>query len=215
MRKTIVELFNKKSLQLAKGKKILIVEDNRVDRIILRSMLKMYFDVIVLAKDGEEGYKKYLQERFDIVLTDIMMPKMDGVELIQKIKKFDKCQPVAVISSVSDSDRLIELIDLGINTFILKPLDKDVILTKIGNLLENIYYKREIEKLAFKEYLFRKLNPNIEESKKKSIKSKKSIDTIRVEKSIIDTHEDDLATNENMFEISHEEQSEIAFYHLH
>jgi CheY-like chemotaxis protein len=199
----------KKSLSLARGKKILIVEDNRVDRLILKSMLKQYFDVIVEAKDGQDGIQKYKKERFDIVLTDIMMPNMNGIELIKKIKKFDRCQHIAVISSANDSDKLIELIDLGINTFILKPLDKDIILTKIANLLESIYYKREMDKLAYKEYLFKSLNKSMDDDKIEEIKSRKSIDTIRVQNSIIDSIEKEELHND--FEITEEEQSEIAF----
>jgi CheY-like chemotaxis protein len=200
-----------KSLNLARGKKILIVEDNRVDRMILKSMLKVYFDMIVEAKDGEDALAKYHKERFDIVLTDIMMPKMNGIELIRKIKKFDKCQPIAVISSANDSNKLIELIDLGINTFILKPLDKNVILSKISNLLENIYYKKEMDKLSYKEYLFTILNNSLDADKVEELINKKSIDTIRVQNSIKQNATVVQEHIANDFEITVEEQSEIAY----
>jgi YesN/AraC family two-component response regulator len=199
---------SERNLNLAKGKKILIVEDNRVDRNILRSMLKVYFDVIVLAKDGVDALKRYQDERFDIVLTDLMMPNMDGVELIKRIKEINKSQHIAVISSSNDSNRLIELIDLEINTFILKPLNKEMILKKVSRLLENIYYRREMEKLAFKEYLFNVLNKDGSSEKLEKLQNRQSIDTLRLQNSL---KGDFAISNNSDVNISYALQSDLVF----
>jgi CheY-like chemotaxis protein len=136
---------------LSKGRKLLLVEDNSIVLNILISLLKHYF-FIKVAKNGQDGLKLYKEESFDIVITDIHMPKMNGIDMCKEIRKIDIEQPLVVISSSDNADDFISLIDLNIQSFIAKPFTKDKFYDKLSLVLKNIYYRKIAERQRFKEY---------------------------------------------------------------
>ncbi len=117
------------SVHTNKNIKILYVEDNQMVRESTFYILEEFFDYIDTAKDGHDGLQKYQQffdqnaEYYDIIITDINMPRMNGIEMIKAIQTIHKEQHIIVISAHNESDHLIELINIGISNFILKPID--------------------------------------------------------------------------------------------
>jgi len=115
---------------------ILLVEDYAPLRNEMAEVLENFFKIVVVAGDGEEAltlYKEYdaaYQKGFDIVLTDIQMPHMDGVELSERIRQIYGEQTIIVLSAHTDSAYLLKLINFGISKFITKPIqDQDLLET--------------------------------------------------------------------------------------
>jgi DNA-binding response OmpR family regulator len=140
-------LISKKQLKLyGKGKKVLIVDDDAITRKIIFKSLQEYFSRIVVATDGEDALKKYQAENsFDIVITDVNMPKMNGIELSKAMRSIKQDQPIIILSSTTDANSLISLIEIGIDNFLLKPFEFERLARKILNILENDSFKHIIE----------------------------------------------------------------------
>ena len=103
--------------------KILIIDDDPEIREILRQTLTKLGYKAGTAKSGEEGVERITRESFSLVLCDVMMPEMDGLETLDRIKKLDKALPVLMISGEGTHDRLIQAINKGAVDFISKPLN--------------------------------------------------------------------------------------------
>jgi YesN/AraC family two-component response regulator len=137
---------------LAKNKKVLIVDDDEQIVDIMADILKKSFGTVVTAYNGKEALEKYTTDKFDLVITDIRMPKMDGIELSIEIRRLHHEQAIIVASAHSDSEYLMDLISLGINDFILKPIDMTLFYKKIIKVLEYELHKKELERLRFKQF---------------------------------------------------------------
>ncbi|WP_372998277.1 HD domain-containing phosphohydrolase [Sulfurimonas sp.] len=134
---------------------ILYVEDEQVLRDGITTFLNKIFTNIDTAVDGEEGLKKYTQNQYDIVITDIQMPKMDGLEMISKIKEINEKQEIIVVSAYTDSEFLTNSIQLGVTGYIVKPIDFSQILKmlnqsvdKLSAFHENEMYKSDLEAMV-------------------------------------------------------------------
>ncbi|MCK5110376.1 MAG: response regulator [Arcobacteraceae bacterium] len=125
---------------------LLIVEDEKALNRELVNMFSLLFGSVEFAYDGKEGLEKYKTFRPDIVLTDISMPKMNGIKMSQEIKDVYREQPIIVLSAHDDIKFMIELIDIGIAQFILKPFDRNTLMYKLLKVSENIIYKKEFDK---------------------------------------------------------------------
>jgi CheY-like chemotaxis protein len=108
-----------------KNLRLLIVEDDEQIRMATVAVFKRLFAEVDEASDGEEGLMKFQSQpdRYDIILTDINMPNMDGTQMIEAIRKSDALIPIVVLSAHTESDRLIKVINAGADSFLLKPLD--------------------------------------------------------------------------------------------
>ena len=115
---------------------VLYVEDDQTFANDTCELFKNFFNKVDLSLDGKSAYEQYLnyyekeKKYYDILITDIRMPKMSGLELTKKIYKHNKNQITIVISAYSDSEVLVDFINLGIEYYILKPFDIDDI-TKV------------------------------------------------------------------------------------
>jgi YesN/AraC family two-component response regulator len=101
---------------------VLYVEDDAALRKETVILLESYFEKLDVAVDGIDGLDKYNQHSYDIIITDINMPRMDGIEMIRHIRDINLDQKVIAISAHNESEILINLIRSGISSFILKPL---------------------------------------------------------------------------------------------
>ncbi|MEZ4694429.1 MAG: response regulator transcription factor [Aliarcobacter sp.] len=142
------------------GKKIsvLFVEDDDSLRKEMSFLLGDIFEYIDISADGEEGFNKYTNyykenlSYYDLIITDIQMPNMNGINLIKNIYKLNPKQKVLVLSAHNESDYLLELVNIGIAQFILKPVDYDNFLEVIFKVSKNIYekkYKKESKNNSF------------------------------------------------------------------
>ncbi len=130
---------SKELLQYTQNLSLLFAEDHDELRINTCEILKNFFKKVDSAKDGEEALNLYKNayknnKAYDLVLTDIQMPKMDGVILTEKIYEINNTQTVIVLSAHDESSYLLPLINLGIEQFIKKPIDYQELLKVLLNI---------------------------------------------------------------------------------
>jgi putative two-component system response regulator len=120
-----------------KQPKILIVDDNKVNVELLRTQLKHYKYDLDTAYDGEEALDKIQKSRPDLVLLDLMMPKISGFEICKAIKRNKETQfiPVIVITALQELDDKLKAIELGADDFLVKPINRLELVTRIKSLL--------------------------------------------------------------------------------
>lgn len=113
--------------------RILVVDDERSIRNTLKEILEYEKFEVEVAEDGFEALEKLEKNRFDLVLCDIKMPKMDGLEVLDKIHKLDSDATVVMISGHGTIETAVEAIKKGAYDFISKPLDLNRLLITIRN----------------------------------------------------------------------------------
>ena len=119
----------KELIKYSKELTVLFVEDHKDLRENSVDMLKNFFTQVHSAVDGDEAFTKYQDfyknnsKYYDIVISDIQMPKIDGVELTKNIYTINPSQIIIILSAFDDSKYLLPLINLGIERFIKKPID--------------------------------------------------------------------------------------------
>jgi len=116
--------------------KILIIDDEKVIRATLREILEYEKFIISEAKDGEEGLAKIKEEDFDLVLCDVKMPKMDGIEVLEQAKALDKSPQFIMISAHGSIETAVEATKKGAFDFIPKPPDLNRLLLTVRNALD-------------------------------------------------------------------------------
>ena len=132
-------------LKLLKKIRVLYVEDDVEVVEHITSTLKLFFDEILIAYSGEEGIKLFETQKPLVVITDIDLPNMSGVELIRHIRKIDKTIPVLVTTSYDDKKMLIDLIPLGVTQFLLKPLNFNKLTSAFEEILDNLANNKKLE----------------------------------------------------------------------
>ena len=113
---------------------LLLVEDEDSIRESMQEVFGGVFQKVISASNGDEGLKKFKKFSPDIVIADIMMPIMDGLEMSRQIKEFSKNTPVVILSAYSEKEKLLKAIDVGIDKYVIKPIDMD----ELFALLEQI-----------------------------------------------------------------------------
>ena len=127
---------------------ILYIEDDEGVRTVNARFLNRMFNELFEAKDGEEGYELYKKYHPDIILTDINMPKLDGMSLAKKIRKEDKNTKIIISTAFSDKNYLLDAIELNLERYIIKPLNSRNLMPALSKAVKAL----EIEK-DFKIYL--------------------------------------------------------------
>ncbi|NLC27761.1 MAG: response regulator transcription factor [Campylobacteraceae bacterium] len=110
---------------------VMLVEDENAIRKALSSAIEEEFAKLITARDGEDGLKKFKKYKPDIVITDISMPIMDGLDMASAIKKISKETPVIILSAFSEKERLIKAIDVGVDKYLIKPIDPDELMESV------------------------------------------------------------------------------------
>ena len=112
---------------------------------LLKDAISDSFFSVVIAKDGNEGLKKFKSFKPDIIITDIMMPVCDGLDMTIKIKKLDGNIPIIVLSAHSDKEQLLKAIDIGINKYFIKPFDPEEVIEHINKIAPSLNKKRQVK----------------------------------------------------------------------
>lgn len=124
--------MNTKMLEELSNYTVLYAEDDAGVRKNVAEMLRLLFKEVFVAIDGEEAYALFTTQSPDIVITDIKMPKLDGIELAKKIRNDDANIQIIVISAYTEVDYMLEAIDLSLMRYIVKPITE----TKLFEALE-------------------------------------------------------------------------------
>jgi len=152
----------------AKDIKLLYVEDDKDARESTLEALEMLFQNITVGVDGEDGLNAFKNDDFDIIITDINMPKMNGIDMIFKIREIDKDITIIVLSAHDDKKYFEQTIKAGIDGYLLKPIDIeqfiDLMIKSVNNInkakelddyKKNLEKKVEIQTQKIKENLYR------------------------------------------------------------
>ena len=119
---------------------LLYVEDNQDAREMTTMILEDFFDNIIVAVDGEDGYNKFLENDIDLVITDINMPKLNGLELCEKIRKTNEEVSIIILSAHNEDNFFMDSIKYGVNGYLLKPIDIDQLASTINNVVQKYKY---------------------------------------------------------------------------
>jgi len=139
---------------------VLYIEDEKELRDSLTIYLKKIFKRVDTAENGKVGLDQYNNNRYDIVITDILMPLMNGIEVITEINKLNSAQEVIVISAYAETDYFIDCIKLGVGGYILKPINFEQINSVLLEM-SNKLIKTE-KSISYKNYLERTIKDNSE-----------------------------------------------------
>jgi DNA-binding response OmpR family regulator len=156
---------------------ILIVEDDILLQEQLKTFLSKIFKFVDVANNGLEALEKYSKNSYSLIFTDLTMPFMGGEELSRRIKSINESQHIMVLSAHSESDKLIQLVNIGIDGYLLKPLDISSVLKQINKICQSIYNHDMLEHL----------NLILEESNGELIKSNAELQATLEELSIAKT----------------------------
>ncbi|TGG88824.1 response regulator [Geotoga petraea] len=118
------------------NKKILITEDNSINLELMKEFLNDENFLIDTAADGEEAFKKYEQNKYDLLLMDIQIKKINGLEVIKKIRKKDDSTPILAISGFTRPEDRFKFILAGANDFLPKPYTKEELISFIKKLIK-------------------------------------------------------------------------------
>ena len=152
---------------MIKNLRVLFVEDEESIRVSLKETIGDEFQSFITAYDGLDGLEKFSNTQFDLIISDISMPKMSGLEMIAEIKKISREIPIILLSAYSDKEKLLQAIDIGITKYLIKPIDPEELLETISK----IRYKNGFNNIVkLKRPYFFDLNKNILYNEDKNIK---------------------------------------------
>jgi DNA-binding response OmpR family regulator len=124
--------------------KILLVEDDPNLSLVLQDYLEMLDYEIVLCKDGEEGSKAFMEDKFTMCILDIMMPKKDGFTLAEEIRQVDKSVPIVFLTAKSLKEDRIKGFRTGCDDYITKPFSTEELSLRIEAILKRCEAQQEI-----------------------------------------------------------------------
>ena len=114
---------------------VLLVEDEETLALIIKDTLEGQGFAIRLAENGEEGIEKFFGQKPDVVVADVMMPRMDGFEMVRRIRRQDKQTPVLFLTARSATNDVVEGFELGGNDYLKKPFGMQELIVRIKALL--------------------------------------------------------------------------------
>ncbi len=135
--------------KLAQEFSLLYVEDNETLRETTSDIFKGLFKDVIIADDGISGlelYETYFDKTggyIDLVISDIQMPRMDGIELTKELFKINKKQKILIVSAYNDTEYLVELINIGVSGFMQKPLNSEQILSVLFDVCQELENEHE------------------------------------------------------------------------
>ncbi|ASE90623.1 response regulator transcription factor [Campylobacter jejuni] len=134
---------------------ILVVEDEIKTRESLINVLSERFSKVIGVQNGDEGLKKFKKFKPDLVITDIAMPIMDGLDMAREIKEISDDVPIVVLSAYSEKERLLRSIDIGIDKYLIKPVDIEELFKVLDYLIGEKIEANMLVKIS-EEYQFNK-----------------------------------------------------------
>ncbi|EOA6659593.1 butyrate response regulator transcription factor BumR [Campylobacter jejuni] len=153
---------------------ILVVEDEIKTRESLINVLSERFSKVIGAQNGDEGLKKFKKFKPDLVITDIAMPIMDGLDMAREIKEISDDVPIVVLSAYSEKERLLRSIDIGIDEYLIKPIDIEELFKVLDCLVGEKIEANMLVKIS-EEYQFNKTKRTLIHNGKEIVLTKKEL----------------------------------------
>ncbi|BDL81429.1 butyrate response regulator transcription factor BumR [Campylobacter jejuni] len=150
---------------------ILVVEDEIKTRESLINVLSERFSKVIGAQNGDEGLKKF---KPDLVITDIAMPIMDGLDMAREIKEISDDVPIVVLSAYSEKERLLRSIDIGIDKYLIKPVDIEELFKVLDCLVGEKIEANMLVKIS-EEYQFNKTKRTLIHNGQEIVLTKKEL----------------------------------------
>lgn len=145
---------------------ILYVEDDAITRDEVEQFLRRRVRKLATAANGREGLEQFRRDRPDLIVTDIRMPVMDGLQMAQAMRDEVRDMLIVVTSAHSDIASMLNAIDLGIDQYVIKPLNLNKLVAAIEKCVETIELRREHQRfLAEREQLIEELQKALAEIK--------------------------------------------------
>ena len=145
---------------------VLFVEDEDVLRAIYERILNKFVRTLYVAENGKEGLEKYKEYQPDLIITDIQMPVMDGLEMIEQIRSTDQNVRLVILSAYGETGYFMDAIKIGVNSFLLKPVETKKLIALVEDLAKGILLERELIEQELKRRMaeenLRKLNEELE-----------------------------------------------------
>jgi two-component system, OmpR family, response regulator VanR len=124
---------------------ILYIEDDEGVRTINSRFLNRMFNELYEAKDGQEGYELYKKYHPDIILTDIKMPRLDGISLSKKIREKDKTTKIIISTAFSEKNYLLDAIELNLEKYIIKPLTSRNLMPALTKAVDSLEKQKDFK----------------------------------------------------------------------
>lgn len=142
---------------------ILYVEDDPVARGLLCKMIQLKFPGVklVAAENGQMGLEMFKEQKPDVVLTDVSMPVMDGVRMASEIRALNPDVPIVLITAHNDTQYLLGAIEIGINRYVLKPVNYEKLFQAIADCIARITLERKVKE---QNEVIRKISRAVEQS---------------------------------------------------
>lgn len=115
-------------------KTILIVDDEEMLRANIAESLRLYYAQVIEAKDGLEAYNYFCSTHIDLIITDVYMPNMDGIELCHRVRETNSTLPIIILSGYND--KYIKVKELPLIDYLVKPVSRRVFKGAIAKALE-------------------------------------------------------------------------------
>jgi len=125
--------------------KLLYVEDNEDTKNSTMLFLDELFENIIVAPNGEDGLNKFKDNEIDLILTDISMPKLCGLEMTKRIREISNNIPIVVISAYNETDYFDNSIKIGADGYIFKPIDMNQFTSVMSRVIQKIKLKDEVK----------------------------------------------------------------------
>lgn len=121
-------------LDVLSNKKVLCVEDEACILNNIMESLELFFGKVVGVKDGIEALDEAKSNLYDVIMLDISIPHMDGLEVVKKIREFDKKIPIIILSAHTEQEYLWRAVELKITRYLAKPYDKNTLIKALEDV---------------------------------------------------------------------------------
>lgn len=152
-------------IKFAKNLKLLYVEDDELSRVQTLDILNMFFSDIVVAVDGAKACEEYDKVKVDFIITDINMPKKNGIEFIRYVRQSNKDIPIFILSAHSDTSFFLDSISLGVDGYLIKPIDSSQFIDQVRKKVHKLYLQQQIKE--YHETLEQKVQIQVQELRAK------------------------------------------------
>ena len=137
--------MNQRGKTISMEDRILIVDGEETIRAILAKRLEREGYYCAMAENGQEAINQFYKDNFPLVITDIKMPEMDGIELLKRLKAMDPTLIVIMVTAYAEIQVAVEAMHLGADDFILKPIDLELLIFTVRKALDKKRLNQEIE----------------------------------------------------------------------